>query len=107
MRRIEERAIAAGATADGMMEEVGRQIAEAILQSSPGRRIAIVYFGKGHNGGDALVAARHLVEAGWHVELRAQEPDPSKLSKLTGEKLDRLYSARPRGRCRSSSASTF
>jgi NAD(P)H-hydrate epimerase len=29
-----------------------------------------VYFGKGHNGGDALVAARHLAVEGWEIELR-------------------------------------
>jgi NAD(P)H-hydrate epimerase len=52
------------------MEEAGLKIAQAIQQFCrfPGK--CIVVFGKGHNGGDALVAARHLAEAGWTLEWR-------------------------------------
>lgn len=103
MRRIEESAFAGGATAEKLMEEVGRQIAQAVSQAfqRPGR--ALVYYGKGNNGGDALVAARYLVEAGWEIELHAQEPEASKLGPLTGRKLQEFQSskaAREAGGCR-------
>jgi ADP-dependent NAD(P)H-hydrate dehydratase / NAD(P)H-hydrate epimerase len=39
----------------------------------PGR--AVAYLGKGNNGGDALVALRHLREAGWQVALKAAYPE--------------------------------
>jgi NAD(P)H-hydrate epimerase len=94
MRRIEEATIAGGVTAEKLMEEVGRQIAEGVSQAIGDTGIAAVYFGKGHNGGDALVAARHLAETGWQIELRAQEGDTSKLADLTRKKLEELDSSR-------------
>lgn len=70
MKALEERAFADGITAEALMEEAGRKIAQAIQQFCrfPGK--CVVFFGKGHNGGDALVAARHLAEAGWTLEWR-------------------------------------
>ena len=94
MRRIEELTFAGGATAESLMESVGRQIAQAVSQVRRRAGIAVVYYGKGHNGGDALVAAQHLVEAGWEIELRPQEQDPSKLADLTRVKLEHLEHAR-------------
>lgn len=97
MRCIEKKAFAAGATPEGLMEEVGRQIAQAVFQSPP-QGVVSVYYGKGNNGGDALVAARHLSAAGWEVELYPQERDASKLAPLTGMKLGEFQSAKhPRG----------
>ncbi len=69
MRALEERAFADGVSADALMEEAGARIAEAIWQFFPTPGRCVVHFGKGHNGGDALVAARHLAAAGWKVEL--------------------------------------
>ena len=94
MRRIEERTFAGGATAENLMEEVGRQIAQAVLQSVPRRGVAAVYYGRGNNGGDALVAARYLTMAGWGIELHPQEKDTSKLSELTGRNLAALHSTK-------------
>ena len=71
MRAVEERAFAEGATPETLMNEAGEQIARAITQFFPEPGVAIVFFGKGHNGGDALVAARHLGEARWQVHLVA------------------------------------
>jgi len=70
MRAVEERAFAEGITAEILMEEAGRGIARAVQQffATPGR--CVVVFGKGHNGGDALVAARHLAAEGWSIDLR-------------------------------------
>jgi NAD(P)H-hydrate epimerase len=97
MRRIEELTFAGGVTPESLMEQVGRQIAEAVMQTRRRPGLAAVYYGKGHNGGDALVAARFLAEAGWEIELRPQEPEASKLAELTRKKLEELDSTR-RGR---------
>jgi ADP-dependent NAD(P)H-hydrate dehydratase / NAD(P)H-hydrate epimerase len=74
MRALEERAFADGITAEALMEEAGWRIAEAIRQFYPGGGRCVAVFGKGHNGGDALVAARHLKQAGWAIELRPVFP---------------------------------
>jgi NAD(P)H-hydrate epimerase len=94
MRRIEEETFAGGVTAEKLMEEVGRQVAEAVMQAFDRPGVALVYHGKGHNGGDALVAARYLAIYGWGLELRAQEPDASKLADLTRIKLEEFKAKR-------------
>jgi NAD(P)H-hydrate epimerase len=70
MKALEERAFARGATPAGLMDEAGAAMAAAVRQffREPGKCVA--FFGKGHNGGDALVAARHLARRGWKVELQ-------------------------------------
>src|SRR5581483_5053844 len=90
MRAMEEAAFASGATANDLMEQAGAQIAQAVRQFYPAPATVLVFYGKGHNGGDALVAARRLAEVGWRIVLRAQENDPAKLSELTRIKLDAL-----------------
>ncbi len=70
MKAIEERAFAGGIRAEDLMEKAGAQIARAVRQFFPAPALAVVFFGKGHNGGDALVAARHLALSGWEIELR-------------------------------------
>jgi len=50
-----------------LMENAGRNVAELILEKFPnidGERITILC-GKGNNGGDGLVVARHLLMRGW------------------------------------------
>lgn len=54
-----------------LMERAGLASAEAILDRWPGARQALVVVGKGNNGGDGMVVARHLAEAGWAVEVAA------------------------------------
>src|SRR5207249_5121631 len=52
-----------------LMENAGAAVARralAILEGCADRRVAI-YCGKGNNGGDGLVAARHLADAGSEV----------------------------------------
>ncbi|HEX8296487.1 MAG TPA: NAD(P)H-hydrate dehydratase [Chthoniobacteraceae bacterium] len=75
MQALEARAFADGVSAGNLLEEAGRKIAEAVQQFHPEPGSCLVYFGKGHNGGDALVAARQLLRAGWEVELRAIFPE--------------------------------
>ncbi len=65
MRCIEAAADAAGHTYAAMMEQAGRAVAGAITARREVRdRLALVLVGPGNNGGDGLVTARYLVEAG-------------------------------------------
>lgn len=75
MKSLEEKAFAAGVSADDLMEEAGARVAEAVRQFSPTPGVCVAVFGKGNNGGDALVAARHLAASGWEVRLIATFDD--------------------------------
>ena len=70
MKTIEARAFAEGIDAEVLMNEAGAKIADAVRQFFPRPARCLVFFGKGHNGGDALVAAQQLALAGWSVELQ-------------------------------------
>jgi hydroxyethylthiazole kinase-like uncharacterized protein yjeF len=74
MRRIETAADAGGLSFDQMMENAGRAVAEAIdaWVGAEGTHV-LVLVGPGNNGGDGLVAARHLVEMGATVNLYVWE----------------------------------
>lgn len=50
-----------------LMENAGRAVAKG-LQGFTGKRVAL-FCGGGNNGGDGLVAARHLANAGYRVRL--------------------------------------
>jgi NAD(P)H-hydrate epimerase len=72
MRRIETAADAGGLSFATMMENAGRAVAEACQRDrwmGSGDRRILVLVGPGNNGGDGLVAARHLHDAGDQVEL--------------------------------------
>ena len=75
MKELEQRAFSEGLSADALMEDAGLQIARAVRQFFPGPGVCVAVFGKGNNGGDALVAARHLAAWGWDVRLLAAFPD--------------------------------
>ncbi len=79
MRRVEAAANAAGHAYAAMMEQAGHAVAEAIKARGDVRnRAALILVGPGHNGGDGLVAARHLAEAGAHVTCYLFKPrDPA------------------------------
>lgn len=67
---------ALGIAAEILMERAGRAVARAaidLIGGSYGRR-AVVVCGKGNNGGDGLVAARHLARWGVRVAVVALEP---------------------------------
>ena len=81
MRALEQAAVDAGATWPGLMEQAGWGVAQEVLRllgAAQGRRI-LVLVGPGNNGGDGLVAARHLHDASAQVVLyiwrRAESPD--------------------------------
>jgi len=58
MRAVEKNATALGVTEIQMMESAGTTLAAFVLATRPGR--VLVLCGKGNNGGDGMVAARHL-----------------------------------------------
>jgi NAD(P)H-hydrate epimerase len=81
MRALEQAAVEAGATWAGLMEQAGwgvAQVAMRVLGHVQGKRV-LVLVGPGNNGGDGLVVARHLHDAGAQVELyfwrRRDTPD--------------------------------
>ena len=81
MRQLEQAAVEAGATWSGLMEQAGWGVAQEamrLLGSAQGRSV-LALVGPGNNGGDALVAARHLHDAGARVALyiwrRAESPE--------------------------------
>ncbi len=67
MRRVDRRAIdELGVASLLLMESAGRGVAEMLLQDYPHAAAhgVLVLCGKGNNGGDGLVAARHLARLG-------------------------------------------
>jgi NAD(P)H-hydrate epimerase len=53
-----------------LMENAGRRTADVVhTYVAPAGRRCVVLAGKGSNGGDGLVAARHLVARGWRAEV--------------------------------------
>ncbi|MFO0809945.1 MAG: NAD(P)H-hydrate epimerase [Gemmataceae bacterium] len=50
-----------------LMENAGRGAAEVLMWLNPERKQVQVLCGKGNNGGDGFVIARHLDNAGWPV----------------------------------------
>ncbi len=89
MKLIEARAFAAGVTAEALMDDAGAQIAALVRQFYPRPGTCLAYYGKGNNGGDALVAARRLLHAGWHIELRGSHPE-DELGELCLKKLHEI-----------------
>jgi NAD(P)H-hydrate epimerase len=70
MRALEQRADASGNTYAMMMERAGRAVADAILARDDARGLRVlVLVGPGNNGGDGLVCARYLRDAGARVAL--------------------------------------
>lgn len=70
MRDWEEAMKERGLDGSSLMEQAGKGIAEALRKHFPQPGLLVVYMGKGHNAGDALVAARDLQRWGWKVEIR-------------------------------------
>jgi ADP-dependent NAD(P)H-hydrate dehydratase / NAD(P)H-hydrate epimerase len=86
MRAAEEAAFASGVEVEALMDRAGAGIAAAVRQFFPRPGKAIVFAGKGHNGGDALVAAACLKEGGWEIDLRIVFPEADS-TELTRKKL--------------------
>jgi hydroxyethylthiazole kinase-like uncharacterized protein yjeF len=92
MRAAEEAAFAGGVEVEALMDRAGAGVAAAVRQFFPRAGNAIVFVGKGHNGGDALVAAACLKEAGWEIDIRLIFPE-AECAELTRKKLEALSDA--------------
>ncbi|MDE3096441.1 MAG: NAD(P)H-hydrate dehydratase [Chloroflexota bacterium] len=87
MRALEQQAVRAGTSLDELMQAAGLAVAQEawlMLGVVAGRRI-LVLAGPGNNGGDGLVAARHLAE--WDADvvvylLAARDPSDPNLAPL-------------------------
>ena len=77
MREVDASTIVPGIPGNILMENAGRAVADAIVARFSQRR-TLVLCGPGNNGGDGLVAARHLHAAGKQV-LVTLLGDPARL----------------------------
>jgi len=93
MRAAEEVAFARGVEVEALMDQAGAGVARTVQKFFPHPGTCIVYAGKGHNGGDALVAAECLQREGWKIETRLPFPE-SDCSELTCKKLAALRDSR-------------
>jgi hydroxyethylthiazole kinase-like uncharacterized protein yjeF len=89
MRAAEEAAFARGIEVEALMDQAGSGVGRAVRQFFPHPGACIVYAGKGHNGGDALVAAEFLKGMGWKIDIRVVFPE-NECSELTRKKLQSL-----------------
>jgi ADP-dependent NAD(P)H-hydrate dehydratase / NAD(P)H-hydrate epimerase len=82
---------ARGVAADGLMERAGRAVARAARELAGGAygRRAVVVCGKGNNGGDGLVTARHLGRWGVRTTVVLLE-DPGELREPAATNARRL-----------------
>jgi ADP-dependent NAD(P)H-hydrate dehydratase / NAD(P)H-hydrate epimerase len=96
---LDREAEARGTPVSQLMERAGMAVARAAIELAAGAygRRAVLVCGKGNNGGDGLVAARHLHRAGMGVEVFLLA-DPTALGEPAASKLEELTRAgiRPR-----------
>jgi len=95
MHAAEESAFARGVTVETLMDQAGAGVARAVRQFFPKPATCIVFAGKGHNGGDALVAAEQLQRIGWRIDVRLPFAE-AECSELTQQKLKALRDATPK-----------
>ncbi len=96
MRRVDARTIGEhGIPGSVLMESAGREFARALAEEVPDlpSRQVVIFCGKGNNGGDGLVAARHLRRLGAAVRTLLFSPGDA----LRGDAAASLASAREEG----------
>lgn len=76
MKQIERAADAAGLSYRQMMENAGCRACESIRRRCPTPQTAVVFAGKGNNGGDGFVVARLLAQEGARVRVILCEGAP-------------------------------
>ena len=89
MQAAEQAVFARGTSVETLMDQAGTGVARAVRQFFPKPGICLVFAGKGHNGGDALVAAEQLQRIGWKIEIRLPFAEEN-CSELTQKKLGTL-----------------
>ena len=90
----EEQAFHSGVTAAALMDAAGEAMARRITAIYPHTRSFLVLVGKGNNGGDGLVVARHLAKAERDVRVVLTSPE-DQLGELPQAQLDQLRGAFP------------
>lgn len=83
MRAWEDAAVTAGSSYATLMENAGARAAADLFSRFEAPQRLLVLCGKGNNGGDGLVLARHWAQAGW----------PATVCLLLGENLSPLSAA--------------
>ena len=89
MQAAEQAVFSRGVSVETLMDQAGAGVARAVRQFFPKPGTCIVFAGKGHNGGDALVAAEQLQRIGWKIDLRLPFAEED-CSELTQKKLKAL-----------------
>src|SRR5205085_4016452 len=97
MQAAEQSAFARGVSVETLMDQAGAGVARTVRQFFPKPATCIVFAGKGHNGGDALVAADHLQRIGWKIDTRLPFLEDN-CSELTQKKLKALRESAPAAR---------
>ena len=77
-RRLDELLMSRGFSIDQLMELAGLAVAQSVQREYPPQRVLVVC-GPGNNGGDGLVAARHLKLFGYDPEVYYPKKTPSDL----------------------------
>jgi ADP-dependent NAD(P)H-hydrate dehydratase / NAD(P)H-hydrate epimerase len=90
-RQYEQQALACSAPF-ALMAQAGQAVARCAQAIAPHGRSAWVAAGPGNNGGDGLVAARHLLRAGWSVRV-SWLADPARLPADAQRALDEARAA--------------
>ena len=89
MQAAEQAVFSRGVSVETLMDQAGAGVARAVRQFFPKPGTCLVFAGKGHNGGDALVAAEQLQRIGWKIDIRLPF-EAETCSELTQKKLKAL-----------------
>ena len=88
MRALEEKAVQAGVSYSTLMENAGEAAALLLRDRASGAQVVILC-GKGNNGGDGFVAARHLADWGAQVCVVLIQGEPeTELARSVFRKID-------------------
>jgi hydroxyethylthiazole kinase-like uncharacterized protein yjeF len=96
IQAAEQAAFARGVSVETLMDQAGAGVALAVREFFPKPGTCIVFVGKGHNGGDALVAAEQLRRIGWKIDIRLPFLEEN-CGELTQKKLKALRESAPQG----------
>jgi NAD(P)H-hydrate epimerase len=99
MQEVDAETIARVCPGLELMERAGRGVAKAVLARyrtpNGGDHKAAIFVGSGNNGGDGLVAARLLVEAGWRCSIHLLKP-AGELTPDSAKNYQRLHAVKAR-----------